>query len=160
MNNNWMHGEGSSYDRFQLLRFWSRHPDTHFNLPSLHAAMEGDLVDVGEALAPLVEEGIVKQERDPHGAVIYSLAPDAEVRIQVCDDLIIEAETAEQDAQQALRTGAVTRVAVLQADAYLADARAAKTLSKLDMSLAYATWARATGRLSELFLAPTAPSPP
>jgi len=127
--------------------------------PLLDHGREDALIGQAEARTDQTESAMAEMRDAIELQVQQSIVAmaDADVRMQVCDDLVLEAETAAEDARQALRAGAITKAALLEAEARLADARAAKTLSKLDMSLAYAMYARATGRLTELFLAPTAP---
>lgn len=79
---------------------------------------------------------------------------DAQLRIDVATDSRLVAERALADTRRARDAGMATRGAVLDAEANLAQAVATERAARYDLSVAYAAWARATGRIAGVFLKP------
>jgi predicted DNA-binding transcriptional regulator len=75
---------GCSDMQFQLLCFWGRHPKAKLTLKTVAIALDASKNSVRDAIAALVEKGILVAQHNGNGLTTYALSGDE--RTQRCID--------------------------------------------------------------------------
>jgi predicted DNA-binding transcriptional regulator len=60
--------------QFKLLRFWVRHPKAKLSLYTIAKALDTSAINLRDAIANLVEKGILTAQHNNHGLTTYALS--------------------------------------------------------------------------------------
>jgi hypothetical protein len=69
--------------KFQVLQFWSRHPRAKMTFCAIAANLKASRNMLGQAMADLIEHGILCMQFRDNGLITYALTEDKEARIRV-----------------------------------------------------------------------------
>ena len=67
---------GCSGMQLKLLRFWGRHPRAKLSLYTIARASDAARIDLRDAMADLVEKGILTVQHNDNGLTTYALTGD------------------------------------------------------------------------------------